>query len=130
VRRGEGFDLGLAEFSIAGRAGLAVLDFGVCGLLRGVGFGLRRESQRPADIRRGAGAGAGEAPDIELAGRPYRWLNPPDSCLVMDTVMGCLPKWDRASRKSSSSSEAMSWLTPSRTRMRCTGMSETVPVRV
>jgi hypothetical protein len=60
----------------------------------------------------------------------YRWLNPPDSCLVMDTVTGCLPKWATASRKSSRSRSAMSWLTPSRTRMRWTAMSEAVPVRV
>ena len=61
---------------------------------------------------------------------PYRWLNPPDSCLVMDTVTGCLPKWATASRKSSMSRAAMSWLTPRRTRMRCTATSETAPVRV
>ena len=39
-------------------------------------------------------------------------------------------KWATASRKSSSSMEAMSWLTPRRTRMRCTAMSDTDPVRV
>ena len=41
------------------------------------------------------------------------WLNPPDSCLVIDTVTGCLPKCATASRKSSSSREAMSCPLPS-----------------
>lgn len=42
----------------------------------------------------------------------YRWLNPVDSSLDMGTVTGCLPKCAMASRKSSSSREAMSRLTP------------------
>jgi LuxR family transcriptional regulator, maltose regulon positive regulatory protein len=60
----------------------------------------------------------------------YRWLNPPDSSFDMGTVTGCLEKWATALRKSSRSREAMSWLTPRRTRMRCTGMSAAAPVRV
>ena len=59
-----------------------------------------------------------------------RWLNPLDSSLVIGTLTGCLSKWATASRKSSSSREAISWLTPRRTRMRCTAISETAPVRV
>ena len=42
----------------AGRAGFVMLDFGVCGLPSGVGFGLRGEPQGPAHVRRGAGLGA------------------------------------------------------------------------
>ena len=53
-------------------------------------------------------------------GPRYRWLNPLDSSFDMGTVTGCFPKWATALRKSSSSKDAMSLLTPRRTRMRCT----------
>src|SRR5262249_31979345 len=70
-------------------------------------------------------SGASEVPVV-----PQRWLNPLDSCLDMGTVTGCLPKCATASRKSSSSIEAMSRLTPMRIRTRWTGMSAAVPGRV
>ena len=46
-----------------------MLDFGVCGLLQGVGFGLRGEPQGAAHVGRGAGLGAfpGEDPGFQLA---------------------------------------------------------------
>ena len=46
---------------------------------------------------------AGDAADP--AGRTYRWLNPPDSSLVIATVTGCLAKWSMAALMSSRSSE-------------------------
>ncbi len=60
----------------------------------------------------------------------YRWLNPVDSSFDIGTVTGCLLKWATAALKSSRSKEAMSRLTPRRTRMRWTGMSAAVPVSV
>ena len=53
----------------AGRAGFVVLRLGVCGLLQGVGFGLRGEAQCPAYVGRGAGLGAfpGEDSCFQLA---------------------------------------------------------------
>ena len=42
----------------AGRAGFVLLDFGVCGLPQGVGFGLRGKPQCAAHVGRSAGLGA------------------------------------------------------------------------
>ena len=61
---------------------------------------------------------------------PYRYLNPPDFSLVIETATACRREWATASRKSSRRRAAMSRLTPRRTRMRYTAMSETVPVKV
>ena len=61
-------------------------------------------------------------------GDDYRWLNPPDSSLVMETVTGCEPKWEMAASRSSSRMVARSRLTPWRTRTRWTEMSDTEPV--
>jgi len=91
-------------------------------------------SAQPALLRfAGAGHRGGRGRRARhLGGRQprYRWLKPPDSSFDMGTVTGCLPKWAMVSRKSSRSREARSWLTPRRTRIRCTGMSDAVPVRV
>ena len=62
------------------------------------------------------------------AGARYRWLKPPDSSLVIGTVTGWRSKWAMACFMSSSRSPARSRLTPWRTRIRCTEMSETEPV--
>ncbi len=58
----------------------------------------------------------------------YRWLKPPDSSFVMDTVTGWRSKWAMDCSMSSSRIPARSRLTPWRTRMRCTETSETDPV--
>ena len=58
----------------------------------------------------------------------YRWLKPPDSSLVIDTVTGWRSKWATAFVMSSSRMLARSWLTPWRTRIRWTEMSATDPV--
>ena len=58
----------------------------------------------------------------------YRWLKPPDSSLVIDTVTGWRSKWAMDCFMSSSRSPARSRLTPWRTRIRWTEMSETEPV--
>ncbi len=72
----------------------------------------------------------GEPRAGDRVGRPaYRWLNPPDSSLVMATDTGCLAKWSMDSLMSSSSRVARSRLTPWRTRIRCTEMSDTEPVK-
>ncbi len=59
----------------------------------------------------------------------YRWLKPPDSSLVMDTLTGWRLKWAIDSFMSCSRSPARSRLTPWRTRIRWTEMSETEPVK-
>ena len=61
-------------------------------------------------------------------GRSYRWLKPPDSSLVMDTVTGWRSKWAIDCSMSASNRLARSRLTPWRTRIRWTEMSETEPV--
>ena len=60
--------------------------------------------------------------------RCYRWLKPPDSSLVIGTVTGWRSKWAMDFSRSSSNSPARSRLTPWRTRIRWTEMSETEPV--
>ena len=58
----------------------------------------------------------------------YRWLNPPDSSLVIDTVTGWRSKCAIDDCRSSSRMPDRSRLTPWRTRIRCTEMSATEPV--
>ena len=66
----------------AGGAGFVVVRLGVCGLLQGVGFGVRSEPQCPAHVRRGGGLGAftGEDPRFQLAAAQAA----DNSCFVAD----------------------------------------------
>ena len=100
----------------------------------------------PVDVRRDRADGEARGPDDEQGGDPpaghgsapttgraacaHRWLKPLDSSAVIGTVIGCLCKCSMAVRRSSSRVVAMSRLTPWRSRMRCTAMSEAVPVSV
>ena len=77
----------------------------------------------PGHERRGPGPGG---PGRGRSG--YRWLKPPDSSRVIDTVTGWRVKCSMDFSMSSRRSPARSRLTPWRTRIRWTEMSETDPV--
>ena len=85
---------------------------------------------RTVDHRPSGRGGQPSLPSPAPAARrlDYRWLKPPDSSLVIDTVTGWRSKWAMDCVMSSSSNPARSRLTPWRTRMRWTEMSATDPV--
>ena len=58
----------------------------------------------------------------------WRWLNPPDSSLVMATATGWLSNWAIDFFMSASGRNARPWLTPRRTRILWTDTSATEPV--
>ena len=75
-------------------------------------------------------AALGRAPRSGRLSRPaQRWLNPPDSTLVMCTLCGCTPRWSMAVERSSSNAPARSLVRSRRTRIRWTVTSLSDPVR-